>query len=283
MIENKKKIKQKIAREILVFFSGILLIGVVWSFLFFSNLFYQNRINSCFKSYEALKKEINSLPKKEYIKELYENTNTYFVVNYKIGKSVYGVTKEEEKSFLSDDYGIPKNVTRLPINPKGYSYSQIDIFKEFGGHELNPKQKDSTIFFDFVSYDKFIEFIKSIDYKEKFYLDFSKDSKTRLVHELEKPKFDPNKPYNEIFDLGTFSEFKLKIDNDLKVIEEKNKINREIKKQQELILYSKASLFTNSEINNHLINTLIIIGIFLYPIRISIFLVLWAYNTIKQK
>jgi hypothetical protein len=282
MIKNKINLKQKIAREILIFFSGLVIIGLVWGFFFFSNLFYQNRINSCLKSSKSLQKDINSLPK-EYINQLYKNTNSYFVINYKIGKSFFSITKEQNKNFLSDEYGIPKNVTRLPINSKGYSYSQIDVFKEFGGYELNPKQKDSTIYFDFVDYNKFLVFIKLNDYQEKFYLDFSKDSKRRLVRELEKPKFDLNKPYNEIFDLGTLDEFKSKVNIDLKVIQKKKKIKREIKKQQELVLISKNNLFTTNEIKNHLINTLIVIGLFLYPIRFSIFLILWAFNTIKKK
>ena len=66
MIENKINLKQKVAKEILIFFTGLGLIGLVWVFFFLSNLFYENKANSCLENTKSLKIKLDNLPK-DYI------------------------------------------------------------------------------------------------------------------------------------------------------------------------------------------------------------------------
>jgi hypothetical protein len=293
-MRNKPRLKRTLAREILLFFAGLGLIGLAWSFLLTRNSYYENNVNSYSYKIKSLQIQLEGLPK-DYIKEFYDKASRYFVVNYRLGQDSYAIPKEQEQTFLYDELGVKKNVTLLPINSKGYSYFHTDIFKEYGGHELNPKRtphfEGSTIVIDFVPYAKFRELITSKDYQEKLFSVFSsspyQDGKVKVNSLIEIPKFDPMKPYKGIFDLGTLSEFKSKMSTGLQynqtVIEEKNKIETDIQRQRKLISSSKNSLLTSDEIHSFLINILIAIGMLLYPVRLSILLILWAFKTMKQK
>lgn len=293
MTTNKPSLKRTLAREILFFFVGLGLLGLVWGFLLIRNSYYENKANSCSDKIKTLQIQIDSLPK-DYIKEFYDQASRYFVVNYKLGQDSYAIPKEQLQAFLYDEFGIKKNVTLLPIYPKGYSYFQIDIFKEYGGHELNPKRtpnfKDSTVVFDFVSIEKFREFVSSDDYQDKLYSVFAnnsgKDEFVPLPLGYIPAEFDAKKPYNGTFSLKTLSEFKSKMNIGLNfnstVAEKKNKIETNIKDLKETIVNSRNNKLTSIEIQQTVINSAIVIGLLLYVLRLSIVLILWALNTMKQ-
>lgn len=274
MAMGKTKLNRTIAREILIFFSGLLLTGFVWGFLALRNSYYDHKISSCSKNVTLLKIQLDSLPQ-DYIREFYDKTSKYFVVYYKIGKDFYTIPKEQEKDFLTDEFGIQKKVAPMFITPKGYSYVN----------------KDSAFVFDYVILDKFRNFIASEDYQEKLFYVFSnnpnQDKWVNVTIDKSKPAFDPLKPYNGIFDLGTLSEFKAQIRGSLNynqsVIELKNKIEAKLRNEQDLISSAKNSILTSNEMHRLLINSLIIIGLLLFPIRLSILLIFWAFKVIKQK
>lgn len=292
MTTDKTKLKRTLAREILFFFAALGLIGIACGFLMIRNSYYENKANSCFDKIKSLKVEIDSLPK-NYIKDFYDKASRYFVVNYNLGQDSYAIPKEQEHAFLYDEFGIKKNVTLLPIYPKGYSYFHIDIFKEYGGHELNPKRtshsKDSTIVFDFVSVEKFREFVSSEDYQDKLYSVFSNNSgKDEFVPPLDaiRGDFDPMKPFNGTFSLGTLSKFKSKLNIGLKfnstVVEKQSKILSDIADLKKSITNSKNNKLTPAKVQQNVIYSAIVIGLLLYVLRLSIVLILWALKTMKQ-
>lgn len=281
MTTNKPKLKRTLAREILFFFAGLGLIVIVWGILLIRNSYYENKVNSCSNKIKTLQIEIDSLPK-DYIKVFYDQTSRYFVVNYKLGKVIYTIPKEQEKTFLYDDFGIKKKVTLLSGYPKGYSY-----FKK--NDPLNILSNDSSIVFDFVSIEKFREFVSSDDYQDKLYTVFANNSgKDNWGPPLEaiRADFDPMKPYNDIFQLGTLSDFKTKIKKGLSfnstTVEQKNKIETDIKDLKDTIATSQKNKKTSIQIQQVLIYSAIVIGLLFYVLRLSIILIVWALRTMKQ-
>jgi hypothetical protein len=281
MTTNKPKLKRTLAREILFFFAGLGLIGIVWGFLLIRNSYYENKSSSYSDKIKTLQVEIDSLPK-DYIKEFYDQTSRYFVVNYRLGQDSYAIPKEQEKAFLYDDLGIKKKVTLLPGYPKGYSY-----FKQ--SDPLNILGNDSSIVFDYVSIEKFREFVSSNDYQDKLYSVFAnRSNKDEWVPPLDavRADFNPMKPYNSTFQLGTLSEFKEKMKSGLKfnsaVFEKKNKIETDIADLKETITNSQNNKLTTIEIQHRVIYSTIVIGLLLYVLRLSFVVIVWAIRTMNQ-
>ena len=275
---NKPELKRTLAREILLFFAGLGLIGLVWGFLLIRNSYFDSKANSSSEKIKSLQVQLDSFPK-DYIKEFYDKASRYFVVNYRLGQDSYAIPKEQEQTFLHDEFGIKKNVTLLPTHPKGYEYFYADNFK------------DSIVLFDFVSLEKFREFVWAEDYQVKLYFVFSnKSGKDEWAPSLPlgyiKAEFDPMKPYNGTFSLGTLPAFKLKMNIGLKfnstVAEKKNKIISDIADFKETITNSKKNKLTPSEVRQNVISSALVIGLLMYVLRLSIALILWAIRTIKQ-
>ena len=324
MTTEKPNFKRTMAKEILFLFAAFGLVGLTWGFLTLRNSYYDYRTKSSSDKITSLQAQLDTLPK-DFVSELYDLTNKYFVVNYKIGDDIYAIPKEQEKEFLTDEFGIQKKVAPVPIYPKGYSYFKInrvtvksgvtiyfssndDLGKqvkklyseyadidetELGKNVLKKfsQKSDSTIVFDFVPIEKFREFLTSEDYKNRLYFIFSnnpdQDEWVNVPLNKSKPEFDPMKPYNGIFELGTYAEFKSKVNKGLQynqtIIETKSKIEGDIGEQRALMTSSKNSLLTSSEIYSYLKYSIIFIGLLLYPVRLSILLLFWAFRTVKQK
>jgi hypothetical protein len=275
--------KQILAREILLFFCGLGLLALIWGFLALRDTYYNHKANSYSDEVKSLQHQLDTLPT-DYLKEFYDLTSKYFVVNYKLGKDTYAIPKEQEKDFLTDEYGITKNVTYLPVHPTGFSY-----FKQ---HDpLKILDKDSTIVFDYVTFDKFREFATSEDYQNKLFSVFSnspdQDGTVTVNSLIDKPKFDPMKPYNGIFDLGTLQHFKDQIKKGLnyndKLKETKKNISEDIALKQKSVNAARDSTLDAKEMNKILVIALIVIGIVLYPLRLSVYSINWAVKTLRQK
>lgn len=324
MTTQKINFKRTIAKEILFLFAAFGLVGLTWGFLTLRNSYYDYRTKSSSDKITSLQAQLDTLPK-DFVRELYDLTNKYFVVNYKIGDDIYAIPKEQEKEFLTDEFGIQKKVAPVPIYPKGYSYFKINrvtvkpgvklyfssnddlgkqvkkLYSEYADideTELGKKvlkkftqRSDSTIVFDFVPIEKFREFLTSEDYINKLYSIFSnnpdQDEWVNVPLNNSKPQFDPMKPYNGIFELGTYTEFKSKVNEGLQynqtIIETKSKIEADIEEQRALMTSSKNSLLTSNEIYSYLKYFLIFIGLLIYPVRLLILLLVWAFRTVKQK
>jgi hypothetical protein len=322
MTTKKSKLKRTLAREILFFFAGIALIGLVWVFLLIRNSYYEKKASSSSDKLKIFQVQSDKLPK-DYIKEFYDQTSRYFVVNYRIGQDSYAIPKEQLKVFLYDEFGIKKNTTLIPNHLKGYSYfkwncvnikpnntvyfsskedlgkkvkklyseyADIDDFK-LGNLILKKfnQYSDSTIVIDFVSIDKFSEFVSSDDYLDKLYTVFANSSnKVKWIPPLNavRTDFDPMKPYNSTFQLGTLLEFKEKMKIGLKfnstIVEKKNKIETDIADLKKTITNSNYKKLNSNEILQFLIYSALIILLLLYVLRLSIVLILWALKTINQ-
>jgi hypothetical protein len=282
MTTNKVKPKRILAREILLFFCWLGLFAVIWGFLALRNTYYNHKTSSYSAEIQSLQYQLHTLPT-DYLKEFYNLTSRYFVVNYKLGEHTYAIPKEQEKKFLTDEYGIHKKVTPLPIHSKGYS-----SFKQYD--PLNILDKDSAIVFDYVPFDKFREFVASEDYQNKLFSVFSNSpdqNGTVTVNSLiEKPKFDPMKPHNGIFDLGSLSQFKSKIKKGLiykeKYKEAKQTILGDIDKKQKQMNEATGSILDTNEMNRVLLIAIIVIGVLIYPLRLSVYSINWALKTLKQ-
>lgn len=277
-MKNKPRLKRVLAREILLFFAGLVLIGLAWSFLLIRNSYYENKVNSYSHKIKTLQIQNDSLPK-DYIKEFYDKVSRYFVVRYTLGQDSLAIVKEKEQTFLYDEFGIKKNVTLLPNHPTGYEYFYADNFK------------DSIVLFDFVSIEKFREFVSSDVYQNKLYSVFSKNPDNKeLVPPLPlgftRVEYDPKKPYKDTFSLGTLSDFKFKMNNGLKfnstIVEKKNKIISDIADFKETITDSKNNKLSPSEVSQNVIFSALVIGLLLYVLRLSIILIFWAIRTMKS-
>ncbi len=322
MTSKRSKLKRTLAREILFFFAGITLIVLVWGFLFIRNYYYEKKVNSCSNKLKIFQLQSDNLPK-DYIKDFYDQTSRYFVLNYRIGQENYAIPKEQLEVFLYDEFGIKKNTTLLPNHHKGYSYfkrNYVNIKPNnsiyFSSKEdLGEKVKklypeyadivdfklgnlvlkkfnqcsDSIIVFDFVSINKFREFVSSDDYLEKLFTVFANIAiKTKWVPPVNavRADFDPLNPYKSTFPLGSLSEFKGKMKIGLKfnstILEKKNKLETEILDQKKTLTDSKYKKLNSNEIINFLIYSALIIFLLIYVIRLSIVLILWAIKNINQ-
>jgi len=281
MTIDKTKLKKTLAREILFFFAGVGIIGIIWSFLLIRNSYYENKASTCSEKAESLQAKIDSLPK-DYIKAFYEKANRYFVVIYRLGQDYYAIPKEQEEVFLHDEFEIRKNVMALPGYPKGYSYFEYSDPLDILGN-------DSTLVFDYVTIEKFRELASSEDYQDKLYSVFANfPGKAEWVPPLEAVPvdFDPKKPYHGLFQLGTLSDFKAKmkmgLSFDSTVVVEKTKIESEISNLKETITSSNNLKLNTSQVHQYILHSALVIGLLIYVLRLSIFLIVWSLKTIKQ-
>lgn len=286
-----KKARLVIAREIIVLFGGLIMIGVLWGGLHLRNSWYSNKIVSHSEEVIRLTNELDSLPK-DYIKEFYDQTARYFVVNYKLGQDSYAIPKEKEQKFLNRFLDSKPAPVLLPIYPKGYSY-----FKS--PDPLNILEEDSFVVFDYVKIEEFQQFVASDDYIEKLFLTFDNNPNSQEIDwnapldgirqsaNGNPPVFDPMKPYTGIFELGTVSEFKSKMLKGLlytdKIADEKKELEARLDGAKNTMLQSKSSILSSNAILKLIYKSLLVICILLYPVRFSILLLLWAFRVVKEK
>lgn len=115
---NSPKNKKILAREILLFFSILLLNGLIFIFFHSRNYFYERKVISLQTKLTSINKQIDSLPV-DIIKKIYDKLQTNFVVNYTINGIVYVIPKMKEHLFLTD---YPTAKLQLP-HKEGFSVS----------------------------------------------------------------------------------------------------------------------------------------------------------------
>ena len=93
---NRQKRNKIIAREILLFFSALTVLGLLWVLLFLRNQFYDSKISGLEKEMLLTSAKLDSLPK-DRIKALYEGLNLKFIENYEYKSEKYAVLKEEKE------------------------------------------------------------------------------------------------------------------------------------------------------------------------------------------
>lgn len=262
---DRQKRNKIIAREILLFFSALTVIGLLWVVLFLRNQFYDGKISGTEKELLLGSAKMDSLPK-DRIKALYERLKLKFIENYEYKSEKYAVLKEDEADFLKT---FP-DAKHLEIYPNGYSYFKGRYpYNDATENEMLPFPPpkrfdritgDSTVIFDYIPLDKFRIFLANRDYRDKLYLTFS-----------------------DFFDLGRKIEFETKIKNGMNfnqvltdsLTNRKAYLNKEIQN-------SKFSKMTSDEVNHYLLWTALIVGLILYPIRLIFIAIKWSIKTIKK-
>jgi hypothetical protein len=223
-----------------------------------------------------------AIPKREEQEFLNDNPSAKHLQNYPNGYSyfrTYSVTlKNGEVVKYSDKSELGKLVKR-----KYSEYSDMpDI--ELGQKILKKYQQhsDSTIVFDFVDLESFRTFLKSKDYRDKFYQIF-KWEKYLVVDKTEDglPVFKKQIAY----DLGSQEVFEssvlLGVKYDNAAIESRNKIEEEINSNKESIKIATASIWDSERIKWFLLTAVLIIAIILYPLRLTYLLIQWAIKTVR--
>ncbi len=298
MTTAKPLLKKRIAKEILIFFGGLVVVGLTWSFLLLRNNYYKSKKSNLETEIQSLAKQLDSLPK-DYIKELYDKTSKYFVVHYQVGENTYAIPKKQEQEFLIDPLGIKKKATLLPISSKGYSYIHTDIFKKYGGYELNPTKEsnpfagmsldepnlpkgfipDSTAVFDFVDLNKFKEFLSSVDYRDKFYEIFKMEK--IIVNGYN----EDGLPVGAVADLGSHSDFDANTQYALKnyadIAATKEDILKTVEQKKSSYKSTVSNIWSYKKTNSVFLTSVLFLSLLLYPLRLSLILIKWAIKTVK--
>ena len=261
---DRQKRNRIIAREILLFFSALTIVGLIWTFLFLRNQYYERKISKMKMELLNISNAIDSLPK-DRIKALYEGIKLKLIENYQVKGEKYAILKEDEEEFLQS---FP-NAEHLSPSPNGYSYFKGRYpYSDKDDYDLPPPppknlnrpSNDSTAIFDYISLDKFRKFVANSDYSNKLYLTFS-----------------------EQFDLGEKPEFDYKIKDGLSfnqslidsLLRQKSVISGDIQS-------SKYSKLNNREVIHTLLWCALILGIILYPMRLIYFAIRWSIQTLNK-
>lgn len=310
---DKARIKRILAREVLLFFLGLGIVGLVWCLCHFRNFYFESRYNSCTRTLKSLQLQLENLPN-DYIKEFYEKANKRFVVHYNIGQDRYSVTKDKEMAFLDMARKSKKEIEILPAQTRGFSYI-------INSDPLNIIENDSSIVFDFVPLSKFREFVSADDYQNKLYDAFANnfdmderesrndDSNTDPFKEfggkvvdspvekdpfaefgainiVKKTKHRDEKADSGILQLGTRAEFIEKMNIGLNfnssIVDERESLMDQIVDLKTTIREARNDKLNSFEIRQNVIISILTIGLLLYVLRPSMCLIIWSIKILKQ-
>lgn len=283
-----------IAKEIIFFFSVIIITTLALLYLIARKYYYTNLSKQDVIQINLLKDSINKLPIDE-VELLYEKINNDFVKTYKVGNKTYEVTLEREKEFLKNFpsavmykendscYKIIKNKTKFRyldalkagiskyeiehLFLDNYYYTSPNISKLLNSNlqdkEINTLlNQDSIVIFNDINKKKFKECLKDSIYREKIYSVFS-----------------------TYLNLNIRSSFDSKIINSLTrkkdISEVRNMIEGEINKYNKNLLVIKEKIDSNKKIVRISLYIFITLIIIIYPIRLFIIALIWAYKTLK--
>jgi hypothetical protein len=256
--------QKTIAKEIIYFFSVIVLLILSWGVIEIRNSILKTKINTYFKESSNYKIQIDSLvetfPKKpKAFSDLFRNP---VIINQKLPNkngAFTDIISNWEISYLwiyiielkfdfnvftwSDEFGIPvkKPYTKIWLAKYGYEYFEKDILKEFG-QERQPNIEDVYTF------------INAKD--ENFDCDIT-DFKFWLEGIPAPP---PHKSFEQVEQLK-----KLKLEADQKLYE------------------TNSLLIDKDNIKSYIWFCSIAILTLLYPIRFIYLTIKWALKTVKQE
>lgn len=172
----KPNIKKKIAKEILIFFSALFFLAIIWGLLVLRNIYCENKMSTLKNELVTITSQIKKSPT-DQIKEIYDAVNRNFVVHYNVNGQNFTITKDEEPDFLKDN----PRATKLALSPIGYAYLKKDAWKMDGHYyfagveywrplsdavaESIGAPIDSVIVFDHVELDIFRKYLANIEYR----------------------------------------------------------------------------------------------------------------------
>jgi hypothetical protein len=267
-IVRDSKVKKTIAREVLLFFSVVVLVALVWLFLIGLNYYYSTKSSSSEKKRNFINAQLDSLPS-DRIKSLYEGIRSVLVTHYLVKEDTFVVAKKFEEEFLNSH----PNAKRLPASSKGYSRPQtieydFPLLNKDGLPVPNKDalpilNNDHTFVFDFVELSDFRIFLHDSSYRSELYLTVSKD-----------------------YDVGSRQSYESKIGEGFK-------FDDEIYKRQQTLLLEKGAIERavnsynsnikgSSEIWKITLWTFLVLLIIMYPLRFCVRLLTWSVKTIRE-
>jgi hypothetical protein len=302
-IDNNKKLKKFIAREILVLFSSVCFVILAYVVLNLWNSYNINRKDNYFLKYKEINSKISSTPK-DTLKLVYDVVKDNFVENYIVNKQKYAIPKKEEREFLNEF----SNARKVEGYSLGYSYFKVHPIYYFL-HKNNLTEKSETEFLTKYSNVKsvkeihlfyitnnltnlnldqfFSKYFESSNINETYdsiiefdYVDFLR-FKTLISQQ------DYCRLFYETFDtLLPFSSF----DSFMKISQNSYYDSIEIHKLNLLAerdnIQSKLSsindrIFPDKDLRNMTIDLSYIILFVLYPLRLLIFILIWAFKNVS--
>jgi hypothetical protein len=305
---DKPKFKQLIAREVLIFFSGLALVGLLWLFLIIRNYYYERKIINNQEEVASITSKMDSLPS-DKIEALYDEIKQKLSVNYIVGVDSFTIIKKKESEFIKD---YP-NAKIQPVNISGYSYIKNKFKFDYLGavkagyttEEIQeyltrpplpgmPKRPTPKLFNYYSNNLKEMkesgmsdtEINSFINQDSIFLFDFVALDKFK---ECLKNSYYKDKLYSTFsndFDLGTKASYESKIEVGLKytkeILEKKQKFSNDKKDAQSVIEKSKRNIFDKNRLAKILLWTSLIIGIIIYPLRLCFFAIKWSVRTVKK-
>jgi hypothetical protein len=305
---DKPKHKQLIAREILIFFSALALVGLLWLFLFVRNYYYERKIINTQEEIASLTSKIDSLPS-DKLEALYDGIKLKFIVNYIVGVDSFFINKKNETEFIKD---YP-NAKVQPVNISGYSYIKNKFkFDYLGAVKAGYTTEEIQIYFTkpplpgmtkppilklFGHYSNNLNEMKKNGMSDKEINSFINQDSVFLFDfvgldkfkECLKDSYYKDKLYSTFsneFDLGTKASYNSKIEVGLQytneILEKKQKFLNEKKDKQSVVEKSKKNILDKNRLAKILLWTSLIVGIIIYPLRLCFLAIKWSVRTVKK-
>lgn len=276
---NELQLKKVLAKETLFFFAGVLLVLLLYFFLFFRNSYYNRKVIYLKEKMYSLASQLDTLPS-DNIKSLYDELSHSFVVHYQAEKGKYAITKEYQNEFLVKNYNLGNKVKPLLPFENGFSFFRLS-------------NTDSMLVFDFLELNNFREKLKTKVYRDNLFTEYSdnpnntsKDPNSLALPPFLRSRLYKQLPYHLTLDLGTSIEFENYILAGLKYYKEADILKFDLTQKRQLINSSieiaSSNILKDKKILSYILTLTLVIGIILYPIRLSYKLVQWAFKTLKQ-
>jgi hypothetical protein len=254
---DKPKLKKIIAKEILLFFAGLLLILVVWGFLNLRNSYYQHKKETLQGELELTKNEVDTLPI-DKIKILYNAIEKTFGYEFLNNDTIVFVSKSDSVLFRE----------KFPNASFKTSSDALYLF------EPN----------EFILWDDGTYSVAKLsgDYCFKW-MDFQKFKNVLANDSIRKIVFIVTNSYKGNL---TELEFNAKINNSLKGYDEREKLRiiltLKLQQLESDLAKTNSHILVSGVIQADVNNILLVIFILLYPLRICWLLILWSYRTVKD-
>lgn len=289
---NKQKLSRRLAKEILLFFSALLCVGLVGGSLWLQIYYYKNRLRTFDDKFNKLTEQIASLPE-DRIKLLYEGIKDELVECYQADTTLYFVPKGEEQDFIkafpkanrienqnSDHFSV--KINSVSIEGQRFEYytagdlgkkikkkypEYTDVSNEQLGEKILNKyqvQSDSSFAIIYVELKEFRENFKNKQYRDKFFASL-----------------------NNTYDFGTPAEIEVKVHEGLKYTNETQTFKDSLEMEKKLTLAEITHIREKSLDSNSVMNVMVwmgsILGFILYPLRLCYLIIRWSMKTLKKQ
>ncbi|OGS71822.1 MAG: hypothetical protein A3F91_10205 [Flavobacteria bacterium RIFCSPLOWO2_12_FULL_35_11] len=270
---SKKNIKEILAKEILLFFFAIALLGVVYGFLLLRNYYYDYQERTYNKENILLKTQLDSLivdktDNLTYIFDQIRHKTITYKVNYDLPQSTKTLRTERKVEIIN----VPAENEKEFLNkyPEAVRVVTFIAFKDT--FDIEPKDLS--------------DFLKAYPEAKSFNNRFKKLSP--IFVDLEDFKAQLFKSPKDVFDIlkvdTSFQNFCVNYDvfQNFFRLKEYEILNEKIMSGKESIKKSIDYKMSYSDITELIIIISLILVVLLYPLRLCFILILWAIKTLRH-